>query len=337
MTEAYVRGLNRQLRYGEPYAEPNCVLAIGLQFMHAVAMRGMRIAGNQAKALSADVEPRGRFIRLSRLRKLRACEQVAAVCYRARSAQIEFLLIRTRAGKRWTFPKGSAERGLTHAQAAALEAFEEAGVHGRIEETAFASYRRVGGDGIPVEDEAESINAYLCEVLRLGAAQESGRNRTWFSAGEAKERLREGRTLEQAGEFVRVIDKAVERIGRLMGSRTNVRWFGSREPFAGKSVRATRADKQQFADKSVRATQSNATRSDFNQNREDLSRPKDALQQVKFDFSEICRHIQDPSLKAERKRINPSRSRSLPQIGQCESLPCEILEFDPPKRSRLPN
>ena len=50
--------------------------------------------------------------------------------------------MRTRGG-RWTFPKGRVESGLTHAQAAALEAFEEAGVHGRIEEAAFARYVRV--------------------------------------------------------------------------------------------------------------------------------------------------------------------------------------------------
>src|ERR1700683_5047142 len=80
-----------------------------------------------------------RFVRLSQLRKLCECEQVAAVCYRLRGTTIEFLLVRTRGGGRWTFPKGSAEPGLTHAQAAALEAFEEAGVHGRIEATSFAT------------------------------------------------------------------------------------------------------------------------------------------------------------------------------------------------------
>src|ERR1700736_3305065 len=87
------------------------------------------------------------FIPLSRLRKLRACKQVAAVCYRVRKAEIEFLLVQTRNG-RWSFPKGSAEPGLTHAQAAALEAFEEAGVHGRMEEAPFTRYvRRRRTDG----------------------------------------------------------------------------------------------------------------------------------------------------------------------------------------------
>src|SRR5437764_10723999 len=80
-------------------------------------------------------------VRLTQLCKLRGSEQVAAICFRARKGKIEFLLVKTRGG-RWTFPKGSAEPGLTHAQAAALEAFEEAGVHGRMQELSFACYVR---------------------------------------------------------------------------------------------------------------------------------------------------------------------------------------------------
>ena len=68
-------------------------------------------------------------------------QQVAAVCYRIRKRGIEFLLIQTRGG-RWIFPKGGVESGLTHAQSAALEAFEEAGVHGRMEEIPFTRYFR---------------------------------------------------------------------------------------------------------------------------------------------------------------------------------------------------
>src|SRR5277367_6536139 len=118
----------------------------------------------------------GKFVRLAHLRRLRGCHQVAAVCYRVRSAGIEFLLVRTRGGERWTFPKGCAEPGLTHAQAAALEAFEEAGVHGRIEEAPFARYRRKSGDkkdrASKSEQKRVAVNAYLCEVLRLSPPQE---------------------------------------------------------------------------------------------------------------------------------------------------------------------
>src|ERR1700684_4270282 len=108
--------------------------------MHTVAMRNV----SNPRKTSVQVRPSGRrtakFIRLSQLRKLRKCEQVAAVCYRLRRESIEFLLVRTRGSGRWTFPKGNTEPGMTHAQAAALEAFEEAGVHGRMEEVSFAQY-----------------------------------------------------------------------------------------------------------------------------------------------------------------------------------------------------
>src|SRR5258706_6492513 len=94
-----------------------------------------------------EYRPSARFFRLEHLRQLRESEQVASVCYRVRKSGIEFLLVQTHGG-RWTFPKGSAEPGLTHAQAAALEAFEEAGVHGRMEEVAFTRYvrRKRGSD-----------------------------------------------------------------------------------------------------------------------------------------------------------------------------------------------
>jgi 8-oxo-dGTP pyrophosphatase MutT (NUDIX family) len=167
--------------------------------------------GNQSSA---------RFVRLSHLHTLRECEQVAAVCYRVRDGGIEFLLVRTRGGGRWTFPKGSAEPGLTHAQAAALEAFEEAGVHGRIEEASFARYvcRRRGAGRKSTVRSAErelAVNAHLCEVLRLGSPKESRRNRTWFSIEDARRRLRERRGSDDGAEFARVVDRAVARIQRL--------------------------------------------------------------------------------------------------------------------------
>src|ERR1700685_151790 len=164
--------------------------------------------------------PAAKFFQLSELRRLRRSEQVAAVCYRIRGKAIEFLLVQTRGG-RWIFPKGSAEPGLTHAQAAALEAFEEAGVHGRIEEASFASYRRraiVRNRTSRSGEKRVAIKAYLCEVLRLSPPQESKRDRTWFSSEEARRRLRQGRENADGAEFARVIDKAVARIQQLHGT-----------------------------------------------------------------------------------------------------------------------
>src|SRR5450755_3163309 len=161
--------------------------------MHSAAMRaGVRDNGESRltvgwarvrkyrSSLSA-----AKFVRLAELRKLKECDQVAAVCYRLGGDGIEFLLVRTRKG-RWIFPKGSAEPGLTHAQAAALEAFEEAGVHGRIAEASFTRYirRKRRGSRVSVTSDSQNeigTSAHLCEVLRLVQPQESDRNPTWFS------------------------------------------------------------------------------------------------------------------------------------------------------------
>jgi 8-oxo-dGTP pyrophosphatase MutT (NUDIX family) len=152
-------------------------------------------------------------VRLEHLRRLRGSEQVAAVCYRLGKRGVEFLLVRTR-GDRWTFPKGSVESGLTHAQSAALEAFEEAGVHGRIEEAAFTRYIRVKRPGRATEVEV-IINAHLCEVSRLAVPEEDDRHPTWFSAEKAKKRLKQDRDREYGEDLARIVDRAVARIQRL--------------------------------------------------------------------------------------------------------------------------
>ena len=140
-------------------------------------------------------------------------EQVAAVCYRIRKRKLEFLLVRTRKG-RWTFPKGGVIHGLTHAQSAGLEAFEEAGVHGRIEETSFTTYtlRKRSNSSEAV------THGHLCEVLRLETPQEANRTPTWFPPDQAQACLRQRRTSADARALVRVVDRAVFRIERLQAN-----------------------------------------------------------------------------------------------------------------------
>jgi 8-oxo-dGTP pyrophosphatase MutT (NUDIX family) len=199
-------------------------------------------------------QPSAKFFRLAQLRRLRGCEKVAAVCYRVRRGEIEFLLVRTNSGH-WTFPKGGSEPGLTHAQAAALEAFEEAGVHGRMEEASFARYvrrKRGGNSRRSAERSAEKqvlVQAHLCEVLRLEPPQERNRNPTWFSPEKAKRRLREDRTPDDGAELARVVDRAVTRIRRLRSEVSTATDRSQSNP----------ARKVQFID-SVKKTNSAASR-----------------------------------------------------------------------------
>ena len=179
-----------------------------------VFLRNPRVmkTGAHSRAHNGDLglHRAAKFFDLADLRTLRRCEKVAAVCFRVRAGIIEFLLVQTRGG-RWTFPKGNAEPGLSTAQAAALEAFEEAGVHGRIEEASFLTFVRPKNGGKAGDIEV-LVTAHLCEVLWLDSPQESGRNPTWFSPQKAKRRLRENRSGGYGAELAGVVDQATRRI-----------------------------------------------------------------------------------------------------------------------------
>jgi 8-oxo-dGTP pyrophosphatase MutT (NUDIX family) len=142
---------------------------------------------------------------------------------------IEFLLVQSRGG-RWIFPKGGVECGLTQAQSAAVEAFEEAGAHGWMEEIPFTHYFRSPRDAAGTRAGTTkdkrlargrflkpelAVAAHLCEVTRLEPPQEANRNPTWFSADKAKQRLLQDRVPAFGAELVRVVDRAWSRIQRL--------------------------------------------------------------------------------------------------------------------------
>ena len=256
--------------------------------MHSVAMR------DRPDTTSPQ------FVRLSHLRKLCACEQVAAVCYRVRSGGIEFLLVRTRGSGRWTFPKGSAEPGLTHAQAAALEAFEEAGVHGRIEEASFARYVRRGGarkSAAGCGKRGPAVYAHLCEVFRLSPPKESKRNRTWFSVEDAKRCLREKRRSDDGAEFARVVDQAVARILKLSGETGIV-----------KLPHDDRIQQDRFQPDGI---------------------PKDALQKVQFEAFMETREAS--FLQHIRRQLHGMRQLDVPMLDDHsrEFLRGEVLQFAP--------
>ncbi|MDB4052609.1 NUDIX hydrolase [Octadecabacter sp.] len=58
--------------------------------------------------------------------------QFAALCYRIKDDKLQFCIVTSRRSKRWIVPKGWPMDGETPMDAAATEAFEEAGVRGKI-------------------------------------------------------------------------------------------------------------------------------------------------------------------------------------------------------------
>jgi len=80
--------------------------------------------------------------------------QVAALCWRVSPRHgAEVLLITSLNSKRWIIPKGWPEAGLSPAENAAREAFEEAGITGKISAEPVGSYHylkeKKDGGGMP--------------------------------------------------------------------------------------------------------------------------------------------------------------------------------------------
>jgi 8-oxo-dGTP pyrophosphatase MutT (NUDIX family) len=132
-----------------------------------------------------------RLTRRSRVRRV-----VAAVAVRARPAGgLEFLLVRTSNGTRWTFPKGGCEAGEEPAAAAAREAVEEAGASGQIADRPLGEYHY--GDAV--------VTAYLLVVDVAGSPEEAWRKPQWFGFEAARSRLAEGRDGSVGEEMERIL------------------------------------------------------------------------------------------------------------------------------------
>lgn len=67
--------------------------------------------------------------------------QVAALPWRRGAEGVEILLVTSRETRRWVVPKGGRMPGKTDAEAAAQEAFEEAGVEGRVGHDPLGGFR----------------------------------------------------------------------------------------------------------------------------------------------------------------------------------------------------
>jgi 8-oxo-dGTP pyrophosphatase MutT (NUDIX family) len=138
---------------------------------------------------------------------------VAAVAFARAERGLRFLVVRTKGGKRWTFPKGHVEPGESERDAAERELREEAGVRGTADKTPFATYRypatrkHAHGDTL--------VRAFLVELDTevAPAGAESWRSPTWSTPAEAAERLGENRDPEIADEHLRVLNEAMRRIG----------------------------------------------------------------------------------------------------------------------------
>jgi 8-oxo-dGTP pyrophosphatase MutT (NUDIX family) len=119
--------------------------------------------------------------------------QVAALCYRRQQGRLEILLISSLHTGRWIIPKGWPMKGRDAAEAAAAEAWEEAGaVIARVNRTPIGSYRYTkvfrGGAGAACET---TVFPMRVETLADEYPQKGRRERAWVTPEEAADAVDE--------------------------------------------------------------------------------------------------------------------------------------------------
>ena len=108
-------------------------------------------------------------------------QQAAAIPVRRRGSDLQVCLIRKRLTGSWGIPKGTVDSGETHASTALNEAWEEAGIRGRLIGDALGTYKyeKLG--------RALTVMVFAMEVLEHHKDWiEAGiRERRWVSFEEA--------------------------------------------------------------------------------------------------------------------------------------------------------
>ena len=108
-------------------------------------------------------------------------QQAGVIAIRRTADGFEVCLIRRRESRGWGIPKGMVEPGETHEATALNEAWEEAGLKGRLIGDAIGTYEYEKWDVDLV------VAVYLMDVLEEHADWEEAhyRDRTWRSLREA--------------------------------------------------------------------------------------------------------------------------------------------------------
>lgn len=118
--------------------------------------------------------------------------QYGALCWRLHRGKVEVLLVTSRDTGRWIIPKGWPISGLTPADTAAREAWEEAGVQGEVttDDLGAYGYAKVM---TPTQAIPCSVQVYGLRVAALKAKfpERKQRRRKWFGVEKAARKVAE--------------------------------------------------------------------------------------------------------------------------------------------------
>jgi 8-oxo-dGTP pyrophosphatase MutT (NUDIX family) len=130
------------------------------------------------------VNASSRGLQISPIRKS-VIQQAAAIAVRRSASDLQVCLIRRKGSRSWGIPKGVVDQGDTREETALNEAWEEAGLTGRLIGDAIGTYK------YKKWDKTLNVAVYIMEVLGQAATwEEAGfRERRWTSFDKAAARL----------------------------------------------------------------------------------------------------------------------------------------------------
>ncbi|MFQ6553034.1 NUDIX hydrolase [Aestuariibius insulae] len=131
-----------------------------------------------------------RKLSLSGVSKRSVRTQFAALCWRVKKGEVQICLVTSRTSKRWILPKGWPMHGRTPAGAAAIEAYEEAGLRGRSYDICLGVF--------DTRKHHDKRQPYLALVYPIKVKtvlnnwpEKDERRRKWFTPEKAAERVDE--------------------------------------------------------------------------------------------------------------------------------------------------